>query len=117
MAAAQADLVIEQGATFTQSFKWTDSNGAPIPISGYSARMQIRQNQSSPTALVSLTTSGGGIQIAGATGTVEIRIEASVTANLSFSSAVYDLELVAPDGITVYRLVQGSVTLSKEVTR
>jgi hypothetical protein len=116
MAAAQADLVIEQGATFNQSFQWTDSAGVAINLTGYTGRMQIRQSITAATTIADLTTANGGIVITPATGTVQAVISAASTAAMSFSSAVYDLELVAGDG-TVTRLVQGSVTLSKEVTR
>ena len=117
MAAAQADLVIEQGATFSQSFQWTDSSGAAVDLTGYTGRMQIRQNVSASTTIADLTTANGGIVINGATGTVTAKIAATDTSAMTFSQAVYDLELIAPDGITVTRLVQGGVTLSKEVTR
>ena len=41
---------------------------------------------------------------------------ATQSAALDFNSAVYDLEIVSPAGV-VTRLVQGTVTLSREVTR
>lgn len=117
MAAAQADLVIEQGATFNQSFQWTDSSGAAINLTGYTGRMQIRPSVTSSTTIADLTTANGGIVITGATGTVTAKIAATSTAAMTFTTAVYDLELIAADGVTVTRLVQGNVTLSKEVTR
>lgn len=117
MAAAQVDLVIEQGATFYQTFQWNDSTGVAVNLTGYSARMQIRQSISAATTLANLTTANGGIAITGATGTVAITITAAVTSSMNFSHAVYDLELVSPDGVVVTRLVQGGVTLSREVTR
>ena len=117
MAAAQVDLVIEQGSTFVQQFLWTNSAGQAADLTGYIGRMQIRQTQASTTTIANLTSANGGITTGGTAGTVTINISATDTAAMTFASAVYDLELVAPDTVTVTRLVQGSVTLSKEVTR
>lgn len=116
MVAANTDLTIEQGATFTHQFVWNDSNGVPIDITGYTARMQIRQTVGSVGFEVELTTENGGITLGGALGTVDLLISATATAALDFLAAVYDLELVSPTSI-VTRLVKGSVVLDKEVTR
>ena len=52
-----------------------------------------------------------------ASGTIQLRIEASVTKNYTFDSAVYDIEIEDPASSTVTRLLQGSIKLSPEVTR
>lgn len=88
----------------------------PLDLTGYTARMQIRQSIGSPQPLLELTTEDGGIIIDAATGTVERRIDAAATAALTWTQGVYDLELVDPDGFTT-RLAQGSVTVEREVTR
>lgn len=115
MAAGLYDITIEQGATFTLSLTWKDSTGAPVNITGYTARMQVRENYESESTLVSLTSSGGDIVLGGALGTIAITIAASVTQLLQLDEAVYDLELV--NGATVTRLIQGKATVSREVTR
>jgi hypothetical protein len=117
MAAAVHDLVIEQGVTLNQQFLWTDSTGAVVDLTGYTGRMQIRASYTAATTIADLTVANGGIVIVGATGSVTAHITATATAAMNFVQAVYDLEMVAPDGVTVTRLIQGAVTLSKEVTR
>lgn len=115
MAAGLYDITIEQGATFQMSLTWKDSTGAPVNITGYTARMQVRGNYESEDTLVSLTSSGGGIVLGGALGTIAITISASVTQLLQLEEAVYDLELVSAS--TVTRLLQGKAVVSREVTR
>ena len=115
MAAGLYDITIEQGATFTLSLTWKDSTDAPVNITGYTARMQVRENYEAESTLVSLTSSGGDIVLGGALGTIAITIAASVTQLLQLDEAVYDLELV--NGATVTRLLQGKATVSREVTR
>lgn len=116
MAAAQYDILIEQGATYQMNLIWKDSAGAPINLTGYSARMQLRQTYKSTTPLVSLTNTTGDIVLGGALGTIDVTISATKTAAIGVRSAVYDLELVNPSGF-VTRLVQGDAEISPEVTK
>jgi selenophosphate synthetase-related protein len=115
MAAGVYDITIEQGATFTMSLTWKDSTGSPVNLTGYTARMQVRENYESDSTLVSLTSSGGDIVLGGALGTIAVTIAATATQLLQLDEAVYDLELV--NGATVTRLLQGKAIISREVTR
>ncbi len=119
MAAGLYDLYIEQGATFTKIITWKDSAGDPIDLTGFVARMQIRQTISASAVLYSATTENGGITLGGAAGTITITFPAADTAAFSFVTGVYDLELAssALAGAEVTRLLEGGVVVSKEVTR
>lgn len=115
--AARADLTIEQGATFTYNLTWRDGTGAIKALaSGWTARMQIRETVSSGSTLVSLTNTAG-ITLASTSPNIVVSLTATETAALNFTNAVYDLELVQTSSSTVYRILEGKVTLSKEVTR
>lgn len=117
MPAAKKDLYIEQGATFEFSLVWTDDADAPKDLTGYQGRMQIREKVDSETALVSLTSSpAAGITIVGAEGRVNIVISDDQTMALNIKKGVYDLEVESGTG-TVYRLLQGAVTVDPNVTR
>ena len=110
------DITINQGATFELTVTWKDSTGAAINLTGYSARMQVRETYSSASTVVSLT-NGSGITLGGAAGTIAILISATTTAALTAPfSGVYDLELVSAGGV-VTRLLQGAATVTPEVTR
>lgn len=117
MPAAIYDIpAIEQGADFFFDLTYKDDTGTPIDLTGYSARMQIREEVSSNIALVSISSATGEIVLGGIAGTIAVHIPASVTTGLSFNTGKYDLELEDSAGV-VTRLIQGSVTLSPEVTR
>lgn len=117
MAAAQYDLVIEQGSTYSQSVQWkTGSPAAAVNLTNYTARMQLRSSVTASTAALSLTTENGRISITANTGTVTLSISATDTAALTAGRYVYDLELVSSGG-QVTRLMEGVVTVSAEVTR
>jgi hypothetical protein len=110
------NITINQGATFELTITWKDSAGTAINLTGYTARMQVRETYSSTTPIVSLT-NGAGITLGGAAGTIAIVISATTTAALAAPfSGVYDLEIVSAGGV-VTRLVQGTATVSAEVTR
>lgn len=117
MPAATLNLEVEQGSTFDKTLTWKTSALALINLTGYTARMQIRQKVTSPDIILSLTTENGGITLGGTLGTIRIFITAVQTAGILVKSASYDLELVRTVDGYVTRLVEGKVTISPEVTR
>jgi hypothetical protein len=78
--------------------------------------MQIRENITDTAPLVSLTSAAGDISINTTDGRVTFTIDTATTEGLDFTEGVYDLELVDPSGEAT-RLLEGVVTLNKEVTR
>lgn len=115
MTAGVYDIVCEQGVTFRRTFTWTDENEQPINLTGCSARMQVRPTHSSPTTWLNLS-SPASITLTPLVGQLTVVITASQTASLPVKRGVYDLEVVLSNG-EVVRLVQGSFTVSPEVTR
>ena len=117
-------MLIEQGATVNISLAYKDSNNIPVDLTGYNARMKIRDNyaDSATTTYFALSSSlapdGTGITLGGTSGTIGIFISAASTSVVSFDTAYYDLELVTGSANPIVtRLIQGTVKLSKEVTR
>ena len=111
------DQAIEQGASFYKKIVWKDSLDAPINLTGYSARMQIRPSLKASKVIVELGTSpGSGIALGGALGTIELSLTAAQTAAITESQGVYDLELISGSGF-VTRMMGGAVEFSPEVTR
>lgn len=115
MGAGIYHIQIEQGSTFSRTITYKDSAGSAIDLSGYTARMQLRKNIEDTSNILELTTSNGRISLGGVAGTVTLTIAASDTAALSAIEGVYDLELVSGD--TVEKLLKGTFTVQREVTR
>jgi hypothetical protein len=84
-------------------------------LTGYTARMQVRKYPESVTPEIELTTSNNRITLGGAAGTIALFIRAEDTAALNYSG-FYDLEIIAPNNETD-RIIEGTFTLSKEVTK
>jgi hypothetical protein len=122
MAAGRYSFVIEQGSTLNFSIVYNDSNGQPVDLSQYSAKMQIRQTYSSPPLLTlssSLNADGTGLNMSSAvSGTIGIYIASCTSSLLTFNEALYDLDIISGSGNcpVVNRILEGKVKLSKEVT-
>ena len=132
MAAGSYSFTIEQGATTDFELVYKDSSGNPNDLTGYNARMQLKDSHGGSTTYLTLSSSlnpdGTGLNLSGSggnaaskpptSGSIGIYISHTTSSNLTFSSAFYDLEIVSGSGntATVTRLVQGKVNLSKEVT-
>lgn len=114
--AATYNMTIDQGTTVSVQFAYRTAANAVIDLTGYTARMQARPTISSAVTVMDATTANGQLTVTGATGIVTLGLTAAQSAALDFDRAYYDLEIVDSAGV-VTRLVQGTVTLSREVTR
>lgn len=111
------DMSCYQGANFDYTLTW-QAGGSAVNLTGYSARMQVRDSYDAGTAIVSLT-SGTGITLGGTAGTIILELSATATAALDGTpntQYVYDLELVSGAGY-VTRLVEGRFYVFPEVTK
>jgi hypothetical protein len=115
MTAGIYNATIDQGATWSVTVTYKDSNGAPINLTGYTAAMQVRQQYSSTDADLTLTSPSGGIVITPLTGVIVITMSATQTLSLSEGFYVYDVELTS--GTFKDRMMQGQLTVAPEVTR
>ncbi len=124
MAAGKYTFTIEQGATTDFQIDWKDSNGNPVDLTSYSARMQLRSGIGG-TQYAKLTSTllsdGSGLNLSGSnsaypptSGSIGVIISAASSSNFSFNEAHYDLEMVS--GSYVTRLLEGKVKLSKNIT-
>jgi hypothetical protein len=128
MAAGKYNFVIEQGATLDFEVAYTDSGSNKIDLTGYTGRMQIKDKVGGSTTHITLTSDlaadGTGLNFSGSnsinpptSGTIGIFISADSSSALDFNKAVYDLEIVTGSVYPIVtRLLQGTVTLDKEVT-
>ena len=119
MQPGKLNLTVYKGSTKTVVIRWgAGSTTTPVNLTGYKARMQVRKRVTDPVVLDELTTENSRIVITDAVnGELELRFPAATSTAYEFTTAVYDLELVEPDNITVHRILEGIFTASPEVTR
>jgi hypothetical protein len=108
------NLEMWQGASWDYNLTWT-TNGTAVNLTGYTARMQVRDAADSDNIRLNLT-SGSGITLGGTAGTILLDASPTITAGVPSGQYVYDLELVTSGG-AVTRLVQGTFIVDPEVTR
>jgi hypothetical protein len=111
---AKYSITYPQGSTLKYQLTYMIGR-FPVNLTGYSARLQVRETHRSPNTLVSLTTENG-ITLGDKQGTIQIVIPADVTTYFHPTNYVYDLELVSPGG-EVTRILEGTFKVTPEVTR
>jgi hypothetical protein len=116
MSAAVYNFELEQGTSLVKSVVWKDSTGTPVPLTGFSARMQVRETIDSDEVLLELSTSNQKIELVPLLGKVTLRFSPLDTSGAYWTKGRYDLELTSPSG-TVTRIIKGKISLSKEITR
>ena len=119
--AGKVNLKINQGETFKHTFTWLDANGVAVNLTGMTAKMHIRERLDSATPALVFSSEvidnpDGTITLGGLAGTIQLKLSSTKTSAISWTSAVYDLE-VTDILLDVTRVVEGSVSVSKEVTR
>lgn len=108
--AAKANIVVDQGATFTTTLNLTDDNDNALDLTDYDAQGQIRKWYTSTTAVNFV------LDIPNPTdGTIELSLAANVTANMEYGRYVYDIYIVKEN--LVLRVVEGILTVTPEVTQ
>ncbi len=91
------------------------SYNEPVDLTGYSARMHIRESFPGPI-VASLTSDDGSIVIDPVNFTISRELSATISAAFQFKKGVYDLELYNSEGYVI-KLDSGKVEIVDEVTR
>jgi Ethanolamine utilization protein EutJ (predicted chaperonin) len=108
--AIKANLVIDQGTSFSAVIDVTDTGNAVYNLTGYTVAAQMRKNYSSSTAVTfssSHNSSGGQITLL---------LTAANTISLEPGRYLYDVEITSAGG-TVTRVVEGVATVTPGMTR
>ncbi len=123
-ARARVDIEIYEGATFRQSFQWKHGvaeEAEAVDLTGFTAKMHIRESMESETALLELDSEGGGAVINDppTDGKYSVYIPAADTAGLCADheriGAVYDILLIKDDVVLMQQ--HGKARIFPSVTR
>lgn len=108
--AIKANLVVDQGSTFSAVIDLVDANGLVFNLTGYSVAAQMRKNYTSSTA-VTFTTSHDGVG-----GQITLSLPANTTSTIEPGRYLYDVEISTSGGV-ITRVVEGIVTVTPGMTR
>lgn len=116
----EIDLTLYQGASWIEFFQWkygeTEETATGVDLTNAVVVAQVRENPSSDEVLTEASSADGTIS-KDASGNIEIRVVgADVAVGLDAAKGYRHVEVQWNDG-DVCRLVQGRVTISKEVVK
>lgn len=109
--ATKANLVIDQGTTFSVTLDLTDDNGDILSLGGFTANSQLRKWYTSSNSTAFETS------INTASGQISLTLTSQQTEALAAGRYVYDVELTDSASNAVSRVVEGIVTVTPQVTR
>lgn len=113
-------IYISKTVTFFLPIQYRDSQNRIIPLTGFTAKMEIRRTVDADEPPILTVETGDGIAIDEAAGLVIITLSAEKTADLPELSGDnqgrWDVLIYGPDG-TVSKLLYGPVTILGTVTR
>jgi hypothetical protein len=142
MPASRYDIYAEQGSTFKLHLDYKYAGGTGIDLSGFHGNMQVRKSDKDSNMLLFLSDYGvtgggttgyfgatggvagvGGISFntsttgaTGYTGGIFLKVDNTTMKNVPSGKHFYDFEIINTLG-EVYRLVEGSFEVSREITR
>jgi hypothetical protein len=109
--ATKANLVIDQGSTFSVDLDLTDENGDILSLDGFTANSQLRKWYTASNSTAFSTS------VNAASGQVTLTLTANQTGSLTAGRYVYDVELTETSTNAISRVVEGIVTVTPQVTR
>ena len=112
--AAIANLIIDQGASFSTDVTVKDNSGNAFDLTGYTASAKMAKGYASTRTRTILTTL---INADPTTGIITLSLSADQTNNLDAPARyVYDVEILRTSDSTVTRVIEGLITVSPSVT-
>jgi hypothetical protein len=112
MSAATYNFNLDQGADFALELVMKEE-GVVKDLTGYSARAQIRKSKEAATPAASFNCTIP----APTEGKIKLDMSNSVSVNIPAGIYYYDLEIYTGSDYFVLRLLQGQVTVTREITR
>jgi len=112
--AATANLIIDQGATFSSDVTVKDTNGNAFNLTGYTASAKMALGYASTRTRTIITTA---VANDATTGVITLSLTADQTNNLDAPARyVYDVEILKTSDSTVTRVIEGIITVNPSVT-
>ncbi len=102
------------GETFVRVITWKDSTGALVNLTGYVAKLELRNPGTG--AVVDTFTDTTGLALGGALGTITWTMTAAETVLFPVGALNYDLRLTSGGGTVTY-LLAGQVQVQARITQ
>lgn len=108
-----SNLYIDQGTTFSTVVDVTDQQGFPLNLSNYTVAAQMRKSyQSSSSVNFVATVYGNPLD-----GKIQLELSPSASSAMRAGRYLYDVEITNTGNSTKYRVLEGIVVITPEITR
>ena len=119
MAAAQHNIIIEEGNAFYIDYTWLTADGSPRDLTEATAIFYFKENREDEECFVKAEKDGNGavtiIDHVEDPGMIKIGIHAELLEEIPFDYGYYQLDLVFEEAFdNPIRLAQGRVTVEKK---
>lgn len=104
-------LYMDQGATFTANVTVNQSDGTGFDLTHYSARSKIRKHHSSSNSYSFTTTVNVETSI------ITLDMNAASTSNITDGRYLFDVEIYDANTNVVYRVAEGLLVVTPEITK
>lgn len=105
--ASKANIVMDQGSTFSTDIYLVDDNNNPLDLTGYTGYSKMKKSYASNSATTFTVNVVNGM--------VTLYLSSNTTANLEAGKYVYDV--VLSSNTASVRILEGIVTVAPGVTR
>lgn len=109
-----AAVKVYRGDTWRRIWIVQDAHGAPLDLTGYTARLHVRDADG--LKLAEASTADGRLVITPAAGRIELTMPAAVMAGLAPGSVRFDIELTSGGG-EVTTLEQSTLVVREDMAR
>lgn len=110
------NIVLEQGTNWIEGLIWENkSTNLPNDLTGYTARLQVREKYDDPLPFLEMTTANNGIILGNNQGTIDIVFIPATTSGLTILKGYYELMVYAPGG-QIIPLAKGTILIRPALT-
>ena len=118
--AATYNINIEQGSTYFNSFEYKNEQGTIINLTNYQARISIQPTVPSGDLITYISDNEDSeyrLVVDGDSGKVVWQLPSTTTQSFTFTTAIYDFDLKAPNeiytgaGNQIIKLLKGIITI------
>ena len=107
--ATKANIVMDQGSTFSTTIFIADDAGLAIDLTGYTGASKMKKHYTSSNSHTFT------VSVTGSVGVLSLSMTSNQTSNIVPGRYVYDVELTSPANV-ISRVLEGIVTVTPQVT-
>ena len=119
--ASEYNFDISKGSSLTKTFEYKNSDNTPINLTNWQARISVQPLDGPNTSVITYISDNQDtiyyLVVQASTGRIVFKLPSSTTSEYTFSTALYDLDLKAPNelypgaGDQIVQLLRGTITI------